>query len=149
MSTPAPGSPEFKSGQYEFNAEQNRTIGELAAAMAVVATLMKVAGLVFLIFFGLVLYEAIQTSPPLRGYAPVVGLGAAALLCLAIGFWTGGSAHSFRRIVESQNRDIWHLMNALGSLRDMYALLRTIIIGALVVAAIGVALSLFTPGPRG
>ena len=86
--------PEFKSAQYEFNAEQNRTIGELAAAMSVVATLMKVAGLVFLVCFGLVLYQVIQTEQRLSGYAPVIGLGAAALLCLSIGFWTSGSAHS-------------------------------------------------------
>src|SRR5262245_54078797 len=92
-----PPQGEFKSVQYEFNAEQNRTIGELAAAMGVVATLMKVAGLVFLIFFGLTLYEAYQTSTTPRGYAPAVGLGAAMLVCLSIGFWTGGSAHSFRR----------------------------------------------------
>ena len=138
--------PEFRSEQYEFNAEQNRTIGELAAAMSVVATLMKVAGLVFLIFFGLVLYQAIQAKVALGGYAPAVGLGAAALLCLSIGFWTSGSAHSFRRIVESQNRDVWHLMNALSALRDMYGLLRTIILGALVLAAVGVALAIFQSG---
>jgi len=148
MST-SPQQPEFKSAQYEFNAEQNRTIGELAAAMSVVATLMKVAGLVFLIFFGLVLYGVLQTEgPPISAYAPVVGLGAAALLCLAIAFWTSGSAHSFRRIVESQNRDIWHLMNALSSLRDMYGLLRTIIIAALVLAAVGAALALFHGSAR-
>jgi hypothetical protein len=141
--------PEFKSGQYEFNAEQNRTIGELASAMSVVATLMKVAGLVFMVFFALVLYPAILAKLPLSGYAPVVGLGAAALLCLSIGFWTSGSAHSFQRIVESQNRDIWHLMNALSALRDMYGLLRTIIIGALVLAAVGAALSLFQGGSGG
>src|SRR5919198_1628486 len=109
MST-TPPQPEFRSEQYEFNAEQNRTINELAGAMEVVATLMKVLGLVFLIFFGLLLYQAIQVR---AGYGPVVALGAATLLCLAIGFWTSGSAHSFRRVVETRNEDVWHLMNAL------------------------------------
>src|SRR5262249_59179785 len=96
-------------------------------------------GLGFLIFFGLLLYQAFQAR---AGYAPAVALGGAALICLAIGFWTSGSAHSFRRIVESKNQDIWHLMNALGSLRNMYGLLRTIILGSLVLAVIGLALVL-------
>ena len=132
--------PEFRSEQYEFNAEQNRTINELAGAMEVVATLMKVVGLGFLIFFGLLLYQAVQVR---AGYAPAIGLGGAALICLAIGFWTSGSAHSFRRIVESKNQDVWHLMNALGSLRNMYGLLRTIILGTLVVLLVGLALFAF------
>jgi len=63
-------------------------------------------------------------------YGPAIGLGAAALLCLCIGFWTGGAATSFRKIVETKNEDIWHLMNALSSLRAMYGLLRTLIFGA-------------------
>jgi hypothetical protein len=138
--------PEFKSSQYEFSAEQNRTINDLAGAMEVVATLMKLIGLVFLIFFGLLLLQAIQA----RGnYGPVVGLGSAMLICLSIGFWTSSSARSFRRIVESKNQDVWHLMNALGKLRNMYSLLRTIIIASLVLAVIGVALFAFERFSRG
>src|SRR5262245_27951908 len=49
-------TPDPKIGKYEFNAEENRTITQLADAMGVVATLMKVVGLIFLIFFGLLLY---------------------------------------------------------------------------------------------
>jgi hypothetical protein len=135
MSTP-PQS-EFRSEQYEFTDEHNRTINDLANAMGVVATLMKVLGLVFLIFGGLLTWHSIQVG---TGYAAPVGMGAAALLCLAIGFWTSGSAHSFRRIVESKNRDVWHLMNALESLRNMYSLLRTIILGTLVLLAVGLIL---------
>jgi hypothetical protein len=129
--------PEFKSEQYEFNAEQNRTINDLAGSMGVVAMLMKVLGAVFLIFFGLLLLKAVETR---SGYGPVIGLGSAMLLCLSIGFWTSGSAHSFQRIVESKNRDVWHLMNALASLHKMYSLLRTIIIASLVLLIIGFAL---------
>lgn len=137
MSTPLP---EFRSEQYEFTDEHNRTISSLAEAMGVVATLMKILGFAFLLFFGLLVYQAIQTR---TGYGPVVGLGSATLICLAIGFWTSGSAHSFRRITESKNRDVWHLMNALESLRNMYGLLRTIIFGSLVLVLVGLALFLF------
>ncbi|HEY8503662.1 MAG TPA: hypothetical protein VIL46_03715 [Gemmataceae bacterium] len=138
MSEPGePPRPEFRSGQYEFNAEQSRTIGELARAMDVVATLMKALGGVFLIFFGLLLYQAIQVG---GGYGAAAALGAATVLFLSIGIWTGGAAHSFRRIAESQNRDVWHLMNALGSLRNLYALLRTIILAGLAVLVLALAL---------
>ena len=129
--------PEFKSEQYEFNAEQNRTISDLASAMSVVAMLMKVLGVVFLSFFGLLLLKAVETR---SGYGPVIGLGSAMLLCLSIGFWTSSSAHSFKRIVESKNQDVWHLMNALTSLNKMYSLIRTIIIASLVLVIIGFAI---------
>src|SRR5207253_5862230 len=79
-------SPEFKSSQYEFTDEQNRTITQLADSMGTVAMLIKVLGLAFLVFFAVTLYHAIQAK---GNYAPAAGLGAATLLCLAIGFWTG------------------------------------------------------------
>ena len=136
----APPQPEFRSEQYEFTTEQNRAINELAGAMEVVATLMKVLGFAFLILFGLLLLQAVQLG---SGYGPVIGLGAAMLLCLTTGFWTSRSAHSFRQIVESQNQDIWHLMNALRNLRSLYSLLRTIIIASLILLLIGLALFTF------
>jgi hypothetical protein len=73
----------------------------------------------------------------------VAGLGAAALVCLCVGFWTGGAAASFRKIAETKNEDVWHLMNAVGALRGMYGLLQTIILGGLVLAAVGLALVAF------
>src|SRR5262249_1731859 len=97
--SPAP----FKSQQYEFNDEQNRTFSQLAVSMGTVATLMKILGLVFLIFFGLQLYYAVYANAGSGAYGPAAGLGAATVLCLAIGFWTGSAAHSFRRIVETRN----------------------------------------------
>jgi hypothetical protein len=132
--------PEFKSEQYEFSEEHNRMINDLAGSMSVVATLMKVTGLAFLLIFALLLWHAIDKKGP---YGAVIGLGAAMLFCLAVGFWTGGAAHSFRRIVESKNRDVWHLMSALDSLHSMYGLLRTLIIGSLILVGIGFILLLF------
>ena len=133
--------PEFRSEQYEFTAEHNRTLNELAASMETVATLLKLAGAVFLLFFALLLIPAVQAGGlPLRDYGPIIGLGAGMLFCLSIGFWTSGAARSFRKIVESKNQDVWHLMNALGRLRDLYSLLRTLVMGAILVLVIGLAL---------
>jgi hypothetical protein len=127
----------FKSEQYEFNAEQNRVFTNLAAAMDAVAGLMKLVGLVFLVFFGLALTKSIQAQ---SNYGLPVAIGSATLICLSIGFWTSSSAKSFRKFVESSNRDIWHLMNALGTLHAMYSLLRTLIVASLVLLAIGLVL---------
>jgi hypothetical protein len=143
MSSSSPSAPdippikEFKSAQYEFNDEQNKQIAGLADAMRVTAGLMQLLGLAFVVFFALALIQSLQAS---TGYGPPIGLGAAALVCLCIGFWTGNAVGSFRKIVETKNEDIWHLMNALGSLHNMYAFLRLIILGSLVLAVIGLAL---------
>src|SRR5262245_26281799 len=140
MSSPAPDLPpmkEFKSAQYEFNDEQNREFSSLADAMRVTAGLMQLAGLVFVVLAALTVVQAINTS---TGYGPALGLGAAALLCLCVGFWTGGAATSFRKVAETKNEDVWHLMNAVGSLRSMYGLLRAIILGSLVLSVIGLGL---------
>jgi hypothetical protein len=144
-SAPTPPGPdipqikEYKSAQYEFNDEQNRQISALADSMRVVAGLMQLLGLAFVVLCALTATGAIKAGTA-YGYGPVIGLGSAALLCLCIGFWTGGSATSFRKIVETKNEDIWHLMNALGSLSGMYGLLRTIILASLVLAVIAGAM---------
>jgi hypothetical protein len=137
--TPPP-QPEFKSEQYEFSDEQNRNIAALAQSMFTVATMMKVLGLAFVIFGGLQLATALRDK---GNYAPAIGISVAALLFLVIGFWTSGSARSFSKIVETRNEDMWHLMNALRRLYNMYSLMRTIIIGGLVVAVVGLALTLW------
>ena len=137
MSTAPQPNPSFKSAQHEFTDEHNRTISGLADAMRTVASLMQLLGLAFAIFFALQLVAAVQAG---ANYGPAVGLGAAAVLCLAIGFWTGGAAASFRRVVETKNEDVWHLMNALRKLQGMYSLLRTLVIGSLVLAVVGITL---------
>jgi hypothetical protein len=129
---------EYKSAQYEFTEEQNRQISGLADAMKVTAGLMQLLGLAFVILTTLAVPGVVQTG---GGYGPAIGLGAAALVCLCIGFWTGGAANSFRKIVETRNEDVWHLMNALGQLHNMYSLLRTIILVSLVLAVVGLVLA--------
>lgn len=130
--------PESRSTRYEFTDEQNKTISHLADGMGAVGTLLKMLGLTFVIFLGLQVYQATRGG---ADYGTVAGLGVGTLICLAIGFWTGGSAHSFRRIVETKNEDIWHLMNALEGLRNMYGLLRSLIVLCLVLVFAGFALT--------
>ncbi|MCI0701008.1 MAG: hypothetical protein L0241_07990 [Planctomycetia bacterium] len=143
MSSPAPDLPpikEFKSAQYEFNDEQNKEFSALADAMRVSAGLMQLIGLAFVVLAALTIAQVANSG---GNYGPAIGLSAAALLSLCIGFWTGGAATSFRKIAETKNEDVWHLMNAVGSLRNMYGLLRTIIFGSLVLAVVGAGLLAF------
>ena len=137
---------EYKSAQYEFSDEQNREFSALADAMRVTAGLMQLAGLAFVVLTALTVAHAVNVGSANIGYyGPAIGLSAAALLCLCIGFWTGGAATSFRKVVETKNEDIWHLMNAIGfrSPRDVYGLLRTIILGGLVLSVVGLGLVAF------
>ena len=140
--------PPFRSAQHEFTDEQNRTIGGLADAMGTAAALLQLLGLAFVVLVGLQVTVAVQTN---TGWGPAAGLGAAALLSLAVGFWTSAAAGSFRRVVESRNEDVWHLMNALRKLHGMYSLLRTLVLGSLLLAVVGLAVvgfGLFAkPGP--
>lgn len=135
---------EFKSSQYEFNDEQNREFSSLADAMKVTAGLMQLAGLAFVVLASLSAASVAKAGATVGMYGPAIGLGAAALLCLSVGFWTGGAATSFRKVAETKNEDVWHLMNAVGSLRSMYGLMRTIILGALVLAFVGLGLVAFS-----
>jgi hypothetical protein len=139
--------PEFKSNQYEFTDEQNRTISGLADGMRTAATLVQLLGLAFLVFFGLTAYQAIKVEG--ANWGPAAGLGAGALLFLAFGFWSGSAAHSFRRIVETKNEDIWHLMNALERLSSMYGLLRGIVLLCLFLTVVGLALAGYGLATRG
>lgn len=138
--------PEFRSNQYEFNDEQNRTFSELADSMRTAATLLQLLGLAFLVFFGLTAYQAVKVEG--ANWGPPAGLGAAALLFLAIGFWSGSAATSFRKVVETKNEDIWHLMNALGSLSSMYGLLRGIVMLSLFLTVVGLALAGYAMATR-
>lgn len=133
--TPAP-TPPFKSNQYEFTDEQNKAIAVLAGSMGTVATLGKVLGLAFLGLFGLTLYQAIQGQ---AHYGPAAGMGAGALFTLGIGFLSADAAHSFRRVVETKNEDVWHLMNALGSLNTMFGVLRAVVLICLALLVVGLA----------
>jgi len=153
-SAPPPQPPQipaqvpFKSAQYEFTDEHNRTLSGLSDSMRAFANLMKILGAVF----GLLMIVAVIVAVVTKGKPPegsvegpmhtgpwgyVVMLAPFALLFLTFGFWAGNSAASFRKIAETKNEDIWHLMNALNSLSKMYALLRLLVIGALILLVVG------------
>jgi hypothetical protein len=125
------------ANKYEFTDEHNRLFSALAGSMGAAATLLQLLGLILTV---LAILQGMNSQRDLMSFGPVVGLTAGGILCLSFGFWTSGAARSFRKVAETKNEDLWHLMNALGSLLNMYSLVRTIIYGSLVLGAVGLVL---------
>ena len=145
-----PGQVPFKSAQFEFTDEHNRTFSGLSDSMRAYANLMKILGGVFALLLIVAVIVALLTKgkPPegltdgpmhTRPWGYVLMLAPFALLFLTFGLWAGGSAASFRKIVETKNEDMWNLLNALNSLSKMFALMRFLVIAALVLLVIGAA----------
>ncbi len=139
----------FKSGQFEFTDEHNRSFSGLSDNMRAFANLMKILGGVFaLLMVAAVVMALLKQQPPqgqtegklhLGAWGTVVALAPFALLFLTFGLWAGGSAAAFRKIAETKNEDIWNLMSALNSLGKMFAMLRFLVIAALVLLVLGAA----------
>lgn len=148
-----PGQVPFKSAQWEFTDEHNRTFSGLSDAMRAFANLMKILGAVVgLLLLVAVIMAWVKQVPPtaatpdvpaqsgktyLAPWAAVVGLLPLTVLFLTFGFWAGGAAGSFRKIAESKNEDVWNLMNALGSLKNMFAMLRFLMFATLALLVVG------------
>ncbi len=115
---------------YEFTAEQNQLIADLARKMKGVGIFMAVIGAVALIGC---LTSALRARPDL---AVVSALAAAFLLAVAI--WTLQAGREFRRIVDTQGSDIPHTMNALAQLRRFYTLHFWLIIVYLVLIVLAI-----------
>lgn len=82
-------------------------------------------------------------APPRNWLWAIAGnIGVLGLLFLMFGTWTRTSSGAFRQIVDTQGRDISHLMSALGSLQNMYGLIYTFLLVAILfgVAMLGWAL---------
>ncbi len=130
----------FKSNQFEFTEEQNRTMSGLSDAMRSFANLMLILGLVF---FVLTLLSGLMAANDKGNWGFPIGLGAATMLTGSFGFFTGRAAKSFRKVAETQNEDIWHLMTALGALKGMFGLLRFLTIATLILMVVAGAVMAF------
>jgi hypothetical protein len=139
--------------QYEFSQEQNTLIGSLAAKMRFVGLFFIVVGVLNVIVASLVVVAVFRERIPqnwvdqlpaetkakveeqknklpannhLWGIA--LNVGVVGLFYLVMGVWTRTAAGSFQQIVDTQGRDISHLMNALSALHSMYALVYTLLV---------------------
>lgn len=149
--------------QYEFSTNQNQLIGFLARRMNVVGIFLVLIGLGVATLSVISLMPLLGNVPELpsqvppevldtfrryeqyaRGNREPLYYGALAgalqaLILIISGVYVRRSANSFRRIVDSQGRDISHLMDALVSLRGLFGILYSLLLLALVLAVALVA----------
>ena len=90
--------------QYEFTADQNRVIADLAKKMRLVGIVLQVFGVLGTIA-GLLLITRNGVGTLIQG-----------VVSLFLGIWTVRAADAFRRIVTTQGQDISNLMAALDQL---------------------------------
>lgn len=106
--------PEAAQGGYEFTAEQNRLIADLARKMSAV-------GIFFLSVGGLAVASAVYALRHSQG-----GYFAALLLAgvylLVTGWWKVRSGRCFRLVVDTSGSDIEHTMRALAALDRLFTL---------------------------
>ncbi len=95
---------------YEFDAQQNDLVGELAKRMLWVAYFLLAAG-------ALVGVAGMGTLSE----GGIVGIIQAGFMII-IGVWTKKAAAAFDGIVQTEGSDIANLMVALGELRKLYTL---------------------------
>jgi hypothetical protein len=122
--------------EYEFTAEQNDVIGDLARKMRFVGLMGMIVG-VFLLLGAI---ASFASSARAGSAGPVNAImGAASVL---VGAWTRRASIGFQRIVETEGHDIENLMGALAELRRIYALQRILLIVVLLLLVLAVQLYL-------
>jgi hypothetical protein len=149
----------MQSGQqYEFSANQNQLIGYLSRRMNVVGIFLILIGLGVAVLAVISLLPLLGNVPELPSQVPPEMLdafrryeqyargnreplyygslagGLQALILVISGVYVRRSANSFRRIVNSEGRDISHLMDALVSLRGLFGILYSLLLLALMLA---------------
>ncbi len=130
--TPAPARPPAAPvppprPEYEFNEPENRIIRDLGSKMSFVGLFMVGIGLCFAVM-------AIQRWS--RYQEMEIGFLFLAMLFMVFGVWTHHAGGDFRKVVDSQGRDVAHLMGALTSLLKCYRLIYMLFFVGLIFAMI-------------
>lgn len=89
-------------------------------------------------------YSLDKLPPKNHLWGMALNVGMVGLFYLLMGTWTRNAAADFRKIVDTQGRDISHLMNALGSLHAMYSLVYTLLVITLIFGLVFLALSIYS-----
>src|SRR5262249_34751629 len=73
----------------------------------------------------------------------VLNTAVVGLFYLLVGTWTRSAGGEFQKIVDTQGRDISHLMSALSSLHNMYALVYMLLVVTLMMGVVALGLVLY------
>lgn len=126
-----PAQPAAPQGQYEFTEAQNRVIAKLASRM-------RLAGVIQIVFGSLQLLGNCGLSTG-EGSLKLSSSASPVYLALVVaGAILIAAAASFRRIVDTEGKDITHLMEALSRLSTsiLVQLITYAVLGLLLVLAI-------------
>ena len=154
--------------QYEFSQDQNALISSLAGKMRFVGLFANVVGILNILVAILVIVAVFRDRVPdswvkqlpaetqkqveeQRSKLPknnflwgvALNAGVIGLFYLLLGTWMRSSGGEFQKIVDTQGSDITHLMNALSSLHNMFALLYTLLVVTIIFGLIGLGLTLW------
>ncbi len=113
--------------RYEFTNEQESTIGDLADKM-------RFVGAFLFAFAGLGVLQVVNVAIRTRFFDWFTAINT--LVYGLIGYWTLRASGGFTEVVETTGWDVSHLMDALESMRKMYALLFWLLIMAFVASLI-------------
>ena len=106
----------LEQSEYEFSERQNSLIADLAKKMRLVGVFFILAGLLGL--SPTLTVTGSHNQPPLLF----------SLLHIVLGYCTIKASGGFGRMVESQGRDITHLVAALETLRSMFSIIYWILV---------------------
>ena len=141
---PNPSAAPAPPVQYEFNAEQNRVIDELADALSWIRVpLLVIAGAYGVSSLGHFVRVGKDTAELIPAGLALLGT----VFFFLLSSWLERSAVAFNRVTHTSGYDITHLMSALRQMRRTFGLLAALIqvfilaFFALLVVALVVALS--------
>jgi hypothetical protein len=160
--------------EYEFNQDQNATIGGLAARMRGVGLLLILLAIfcfLFTVIVVLVIYRAklpqqyvdkvltkvsevakTDVKDYLTNQLPsdthlwgIAIFGAVTfLIYLLVGIWLRQASGGFQQIVTTEGRDISHLMRALSALNRMFSLVYTLMAIGLILLLVAIGYFIYT-----
>jgi len=119
----SPSASKTGDKQYEFKPGENKIIGQLAFKMHFVGLFLLAMGLIIIAIGVAVVFHV---GPIISG-----------TLACVVGLWTQRASMSFKNVVQTQGRDITHLMDALDDLRKLYTLQYWLLVLGLLLALAG------------
>jgi hypothetical protein len=119
----SPSASKMGDKQYEFKPGENKIIGQLAFKMHFVGLFLLAMGLIIIAIGVAVVFHV---GPIISG-----------TLACVVGLWTQRASMSFKNVVQTEGRDITHLMDALDDLRKLYTLQYWLLILGLLLALAG------------
>lgn len=129
-----PDSPTEPRRDYEFDADQNHVIEQLAAGVGLTGVIARGVGAMYLFLAGGAAWRWTASGGSLLGVLLYLGVAAALLV---LGLWMFRAGTAFSRVVETHGTDILHLMQALRHLRDLFLTLVVLLVAG---GAVGVVL---------